>query len=272
VLAWPGADLSGELRALAERLGDWPLLLGLGNAWLRKRVVASRQPLAQALVVVGKVLDKHGITAFDAQNPTLRDEAAARSLELSLEGLTSDDSARLQERGSLLQCLRGHEGSVNGALLMPDGQRVLSWSEDKTLLLWDLEHGSLLQGQTSTTGALLVPDGQRALSWSYGWYADRTLLLWDLERGSLLQCLQCLQGQTSIIGALLMADGQRALSWSLDNRAQFWDLERGSLLSRLQGHLSCSDWPLTHVCISDAQDHVLAFDQSGRLHLLRLNT
>jgi WD40 repeat protein len=32
----------------------------------------------------------------------------------------------------------GHTGSVNGALLLPDGRRALSWSYDNTLRLWDL--------------------------------------------------------------------------------------------------------------------------------------
>jgi WD40 repeat protein len=35
--------------------------------------------------------------------------------------------------------LAGHEGSVSGALLLPDGRRALSWSDDRTLRLWDLE-------------------------------------------------------------------------------------------------------------------------------------
>ncbi len=30
-----------------------------------------------------------------------------------------------------------HDGRVNGALLMPDG-RILSWSEDNTLRLWNV--------------------------------------------------------------------------------------------------------------------------------------
>ena len=35
-----------------------------------------------------------------------------------------------------------HEGSVNGALFSRDESRILSWSEDKTLRLWDAATGS----------------------------------------------------------------------------------------------------------------------------------
>ena len=34
--------------------------------------------------------------------------------------------------------LQGHDRQVNGALLLPDGRRALSWSADRTLRLWDL--------------------------------------------------------------------------------------------------------------------------------------
>jgi WD40 repeat protein len=32
----------------------------------------------------------------------------------------------------------GHGGEVHGALILPDGRRVLSWSADNILRLWDL--------------------------------------------------------------------------------------------------------------------------------------
>ena len=42
---------------------------------------------------------------------------------------------------SLLQVLTGHEGWVYGAQVLPD-ERVLSWSDDSTLRVWDLGSGS----------------------------------------------------------------------------------------------------------------------------------
>lgn len=89
----------------------------------------------------------------------------------------------LTEPGSLFALLVGHGASVMGALLLPDGARALSWSNDGTLRLWDLESGQgrAMEGHGgSVLGALLLPDG--AISWSW----DETLRLWDLEsRGEL---------------------------------------------------------------------------------------
>jgi WD40 repeat protein len=114
---------------------------------------------------------------------------------------------------------------VNGALLLPDAARALSWSSDGTLKLWDLHSGHCVQTleghANSVTGALLLPDASHALSWSN----DKTLKLWDLHSG---HCVQTLEGHAnSVTGALLLPDASRALSWSSDHALKLWSLTDG---------------------------------------------
>ena len=151
--------------------------------------------------------------------------------ELPQDVLIPRGGKHLSEPGSLVAVFEGHGGRVYGALLLPDGRRALSWSEDRTLRLWDLESGEgrPLQGHRGEVhGALLLPDGRRALSWA----EDRTLRLWDLESGE----GRPLQGHRGEVhGALLLSDGRRALSWSKDETLRLWDLESGEGRP-LQGH------------------------------------
>src|SRR5262249_12112535 len=62
----------------------------------------------------------------------------------------------------------GHDGWVTGAVLLPDGRRVLSGSWDGTLRLWDAASGkevALWEGHTDKVQAVAVSaDGRLALS------------------------------------------------------------------------------------------------------------
>jgi len=82
---------------LAERLGEWPLLLKLANAALRRRVDGMHQPLAAALAWVDEALDRRGLTAFDARDDEDRSQAVAKTLGISLELLDERERARFAE-------------------------------------------------------------------------------------------------------------------------------------------------------------------------------
>lgn len=69
--------------------------------------------------------------------------------------------------------------SVHGAVLSRDGSRILSWSEDKSVRLWDAATGrqvgpAKMHGDM-VRGALLSRDESRILSWSN----DKSVRLWD---------------------------------------------------------------------------------------------
>lgn len=87
-----------------------------------------------------------------------------------------------------LAVMVGHTNGVSGALGLADG-RVLSWSADQSLRLWDGATGSplaTLKGHAAeVSGAVRLPDG-RILSWS----RDNTLRVWDGMTGGLLAILE----------------------------------------------------------------------------------
>jgi WD40 repeat protein len=127
--------------------------------------------------------------------------------------------------------LMGHAGPVGGGLWLADG-RILSWSEDQTLRVWDGVSGALLgvlRGHAGAVkGASVLADG-RVLSWS----EDGSLRLWDLE--GLAQVAR-LDGHTRGIEGVLVLPGGRLLSWSGDHTMRLWALDTGAELARLLGH------------------------------------
>ncbi|MDX2077807.1 MAG: TIR domain-containing protein [bacterium] len=129
--------------------------------------------------------------------------------------------------GTLLRTMK-HDEAVNGAMQLHDG-RILSWSGDTTLRVWDADGTPIitLTGHMGMVlGAIELSDNS-ILSWSN----DETLRLWSGDGRQ----LAVLAGHTNWInGATQLADG-RILSWSDDATLRLWARD-GMLLTTLIGH------------------------------------
>ncbi len=86
-----------ELKRLATRLGEWPLLLMLASSMLQERLNLHKQDAARGIMAVHRALDKRGVTAFDLSNPVERSQAVAKTIEVSLGLLQPEEKARYQE-------------------------------------------------------------------------------------------------------------------------------------------------------------------------------
>ena len=130
--------------------------------------------------------------------------------------------------------LRGHENSVANAQFAPDGQSIVTASEDGTARLWDAASGkglAVLRGhENEVFNAQFAPDGKTIVTASL----DNTARLWDAASGKELSVLRGHEAPVS--NAQFAPDGNSIVTASDDNTARLWDAASGKELAVLHGH------------------------------------
>ena len=136
---------------------------------------------------------------------------------------------------------RDTRGAVTAVAFSPDGERVLTGSDDNTARLWDAATGSAvatLEGHTGRVSAVAFsPDGERILTGS----DDNTARLWDAATGAAVATLAGHAGRVSAVA--FSPDGKRVLTGSADNTARLWDAATEAAVATLAGHTNMSSPP-----------------------------
>ena len=141
------------------------------------------------------------------------------------------------------------EDGVTTVAISPDGHYVAAGSLDKSVRVWDVTTGNLverLEGQEghkdSVYSVAFAPNGRDLVSGSL----DKTIKMWELQplRGMLPgagprggKCIRTFEGHKDfVLSVALTPDGQWVLSGSKDRGMQFWDPQSGNTQLMLQGH------------------------------------
>ncbi|XP_027127976.1 apoptotic protease-activating factor 1 isoform X1 [Larimichthys crocea] len=127
--------------------------------------------------------------------------------------------------------LQGHKEQVRCFSPLsnsPDNTRLLSWSFDGTVKMWDVESGEKLQDIEAHRGAILSchasPDGCHFATTS----ADKTAKLWHCESW---QCVHTLSGHLDCVRSCRFSWDSRRLATGDDNgEIRLWSVKDGSLL------------------------------------------
>lgn len=159
-----------------------------------------------------------------------------------------------------------HSAAVHTVTVSPDGQNFASSSLDRTIKLWDLNTGKLLQtleGHTSAVHTIIFSsDGQQIASSSH----DGTIKLWNLNTGKALRTFTGHEGHVHSI--VLTPDERTLVSGSGDGTIKLWNVETGKQIRTLyarSGHVNS-------VTLSPDSRVIASGSREGPLELWELNT
>uniref|UniRef100_A0A8D3CCP1 Apoptotic peptidase activating factor 1 n=1 Tax=Scophthalmus maximus TaxID=52904 RepID=A0A8D3CCP1_SCOMX len=169
--------------------------------------------------------------------------------------------------------LQGHKEQVRCFSLLSDSAadtRLLSWSFDGTVKVWDTESGEKLQDIEAHRGAILSchvsPEGCFFATTS----ADKTAKLWSVKDGSLLKICSRdgKDGMDSLHGGWvtdLHFSPDNSLLVSTGGYIKWWDVERGEALQTFHPTGSA----LKRIHVSADFSTFVTIDSSGILYVLQ---
>ena len=247
------AELGEDLRRFAERepiLARPPGVVRQAVKWARRRPVAStaigfvlalaagvawhtlslKRQLAETTVAEANALGAAG--RWEAARVRFNDANHAFA-RLGVQNVAPDLGLldAYHQAPPPLLVLAGHAAVVRAVAFLPDGNQVISASNDGTLRLWDVQLGRQIRTFAGHSGAVtslaLAAAGDRALSGG----EDGSLRVWQVATGQLVRQLAARGG--AVLKVALAPNGRLALSRSAGGTVQLWDLDSGRELRAL---------------------------------------
>lgn len=152
--------------------------------------------------------------------------------------------------GDVLHKFEGHKDWVRGFHVLSES-RLLSWSDDATLRIWDRSSGdevAVLEGHEEGVRGGFLLEENRWLSWS----EDATIRIWDLSEGT---CTCTLEGHEGFIYSVYRLGADKLLSHNREDmniacEMKIWDTQTGECLQTYTGLDSdVIEWHIENECL-----------------------
>jgi WD40 repeat protein len=169
-------------------------------------------------------------------------------------------------RGDEAHTFRGHEQTVQGVAISPDGKLLASCSDDQTIKLWDLSsrtHLATLKGHTGAVNAIAFSrDGTRLASGG----ADKTVKLWDVASQTVLT--EFTNHADAVTSVAFSADAKRLVVGTDGTSAKLWDVATGNEVH----HFDAPDGAANLVAVSPDGKWLAVAGNGLRVRLWNLST
>ncbi|MDB9379173.1 WD40 repeat domain-containing protein, partial [Nodularia sphaerocarpa CS-585A2] len=185
------------------------------------------------------------------------------------------DSSNASSKTSNWICrdtLTGHGDRVTSVAISPDGKIIASGSLDRTIKLWDLATGRLVQTIKQHSGAVTCvtfsQDRQTLASSSAR--PDGSIKLWNVNTGQLKTSLKADNWIVLNVWSIALSpDGKTIVSGHhADSTVKIWDLTNQRLVHTLKGH----GWAVNSVAVSPDGQIVASGGADSNIKLWNVST
>ena len=226
-----GEDISQHRRTLRLARGAVALLavlLALAVVGGIVALIQRNQAKEQAQIAHSQALAASAGQVL-SDDPALSTRLAAEAVQ-TVDTLEAERMLRRAEAGlGNGTLLAGHRNGVRTAAFSPEGERIVTTSEDGTARTWDAESGAILATMRPGgrySNAAFSPDGELVMTAVGG----RTARVWDAGSGAELETMRGQEGVVSraALESVWMVTGS-------GNQTPIWDKEARANLRALPG-------------------------------------
>lgn len=208
----------------------------------------------------------HALEARDISSGNKKAEAAQR---LNAQNGISEGSVGNSSDWEIHQLIHpAHIQGIWSVTFSPDGKTIASAAADKTVKLWDVSSGELLQTIERPVNCISTsfsPDGtQLAIAGGdHGGDPPGEIIIWDLAASRVSRVLESYENSKYSCAVAFSPDGKWLASGGTDKLVKLWDAASGELLQQMTGHTEL----VRHVAFtSDGQTLASgSFDKTIRL-------
>ncbi|MEG4326884.1 serine/threonine-protein kinase [Microcoleus sp. herbarium5] len=264
----PLGAAAGVLLVLGGGIGFW--FSKLGGSSVSPRDVSSPSPVVKSSPS-SSPRDVSSPSPVVTSSPSSSPRDVSSPTPVVTSSPSSSPSRSSLENVSLVKTLTGHSKWVQSVAISPDGQTLVSGSEDRTIKIWNLATGNLirtLSGHSIWVRSVAIsPDGQTLVSGG----GDKTITIWNLATGNLIGTLS--GHSDSVSSVAISPDGQTLVSGSEDKTIKIWNLAAGNLIRTLSGHsnsvLSVAISPDGQTLVSGSEDNTIKIWNLATGNLIR---